>query len=132
MAKLKELFVVHTTKNVADANTDADFALDIEMFGIEPVRLPFPDLPYNERERGRTDFYRFDVSRKGLYTERSLRIRMTMLNSTDGWLPESLFLIGNTELGESLVLAAYPDWPDNEWFDTNDPAYPAGYLIAYT
>ncbi|WP_179475801.1 hypothetical protein [Mycolicibacterium vinylchloridicum] len=132
MAKINKLFVVHTTKNIANAGTDADFQLYIHRFGAKPLALIFPDLPYNERERGRTDFYRFNVSRKSIYTERSLRIYMTMLNSSDGWLPESIFLIGETSTGESVVLGSHPDWPSDLWFDTNEPGSQAGHLIAYT
>jgi hypothetical protein len=57
---------------------------------------------------------------------------MTMRNGTDGWLPESLFLIGVTDRGESRLLGGHPDWPSNRWFDIGDPAHDAGYVIART
>ena len=137
MAKLNSLFVVHTTKNVANAETDADFHLFITVAvpvddAHRSVTLLFPDQPHDERERGRTDSYRFDVSHEHLYTERGLTIWMTMLNGTDGWLPKSVFLIGVTDSGESRVLGGHPDWPSGQWFDRGDPAHDAGYVIART
>ncbi|MDA2895512.1 hypothetical protein PDG61_31730 [Mycolicibacterium sp. BiH015] len=126
---------MHTTRNVADAGTDAAFHLYLTWVddgGRVSLTLPFPDLAHNERERGRTDYYRFNVSGKGVDTSRSLQIYMTMLNSVDGWLPSSLFVIGRTTAGQFLVLGAHPNWPSDTWFDTNEPNSEAGHLIAYT
>jgi hypothetical protein len=91
---LNTIFVIHTTKNVANAGTDASFELQIERFGAPTVKLRFPDLPHNERERGRTDSYRFEVSRRRIGSDQSFEIFMQMLDTNDGWLPESLFVIG--------------------------------------
>ncbi|MDT5124788.1 MAG: hypothetical protein QOH54_432 [Mycobacterium sp.] len=128
MAQVNTIFVVHTTKNAANAGTDASFELEIQRFGAGVVDLRFPDLPHNERERGRTDSYRFDVSRYRIDTG-NLRIYMQMLDTNDGWLPESLFVIGITATGGHLLLGSHPFWPSDDWFDRNDPRYPAKRLI---
>lgn len=126
---LDTIIVVHTTKNVPDAGTNADFALEIERVSgvdgrgqllVDRITLPFPDLPHDERERGRTDSYEFEVSGRGLGRDRPADIYMHMLNTEDGWLPESLFLIGIGSGFGHAVLGSHPSWNDG-WFDRNDP-----------
>jgi hypothetical protein len=65
MPQLNAIRVIQTTADVKDANCDAGFQLQIFRSGGD-VLLDFPDLPYDERERGRTDRYRFDVSGLGV------------------------------------------------------------------
>jgi len=127
MAMLNTIFVVHTTKNVPNAGTNADFALEIErVTGVDGrgrpvvnrIPLPFPDLPHDERERGRTDSYRFPVSRHRIGSDRSFEIYMHMLNTEDGWLPESIFVIGIGPGFGHVVLGSHQSW--SGWFDRND------------
>ena len=58
MAKLRRIWVIHTTSRVEDANTGDDFDLELPLKGKAAdsamgKRIPFRDLPHDERERGR-------------------------------------------------------------------------------
>jgi hypothetical protein len=133
MAIIDTLFVVHTTRNVANAGTDAAFELAITGVQMHPVKRPFPDLPHNERERGRTDSYHFDLTGENVDTARGLRFYMRMLgNSGDGWLPRSIFVIGAGPRIAPMVIGWHPDWPRNGWFDTNEPPHPPEHEIGRT
>jgi hypothetical protein len=107
MADITTVFIFHTTASSEDAESDAGFELILERQGGD-LRLAFPDLPHDDRERGRTDEHTFDVSGEGITTETKLSIRMT--SSTDGWLPKSIWAIGQTTEGTFEVLAANPEW----------------------
>lgn len=128
MALITTIFVIHTTRNETNANTDAAFDLRLTWVGMDPNdprrAIRFPDLPHNERERGRTDIYKFDVSGangQGINTS-GLRVYMRMLgNAGDGWLPRSIFVLGAGPRTAPMVLGWHPDWSRNDWFDTNEP-----------
>ncbi|GAA2687324.1 hypothetical protein [Actinoplanes palleronii] len=121
MPLLSGITVIHTTKDESDAGTDADFVLEIERPG-DHVELDFPNLPHNERERGRTDQYQFDVSKENLDSDDPFfKIRMRLIGSEDGWLPQSIFVFGQTVGGTTVVLGAHPEWSDG-WFDKGSDA----------
>ena len=116
MADLKNIYILHTTSTKDDANTDADFELIAALPGRD-YREAFTEWPangHNEREKGRTDEYRFNVSGRGVKTNSELNIRMTSTN--DGWLPESMWVIGETTSGKFEVLGHHPKW-NKGWFD---------------
>ncbi|OHU52345.1 hypothetical protein BKG82_18955 [Mycobacteroides chelonae] len=129
MAFITTIIVVHTTRNVTNANTDAAFELRLRWLGMDqndPRRaIRFPDLPYDERERGRTDMYKFDVSGangQGVNTANGLQIFMRMLgNAGDGWLPKSIFVLGSGPRTKPIVLGWYSSWSRDDWFDTDEP-----------
>ncbi|MBF6341132.1 hypothetical protein IU450_35385 [Nocardia abscessus] len=129
MVQVNTIFVVHTTKNERTADTDANFDLQIERPG-EDLVLRFPELPHDERARGRTDSYRFDVSGANI-DHANLRIHMKMIDTSDGWLPESIFVIGITPSAAHVLLGSHPNWPATGWFDRGDnPAGPSKHLIS--
>jgi hypothetical protein len=129
MPLLSTIRVIHTTSNVDDAGTDADFQLQVERNGGDVLR-EFPDLPHDERERGRTDHYEFDVSGEGVNSDDpSFAITMRMISSEDGWLPQSIFVSGDTFDGNTVLLGSHPQW-DRGWFDKgDDPAGPVEHRI---
>jgi hypothetical protein len=124
MARLRFLYVIHTTANVTDADTEGTFVLVV----FSPVNpqaeigsFQFPDLPHDERERGRTDQYRFDVS--------SLNVNMFGIDgdtlairtrSDDAWLPSSIWVIGEDVQGNRELKVALPNWPGSLWWSTDD------------
>jgi PLAT/LH2 domain len=123
MAKLRYLWVIHTTSTAADANTDDRFELQVRGT-VNPqaiiAQLRFPDLPHNERERGRTDQYRFsmdtyDVDMFG-FDESSFSI---ITFGHNAWLPSSIWVIGQDVEGTRRLLASVPKWPKNLWFSTD-------------
>jgi hypothetical protein len=59
MAQINVIYVVHTTRNVGNAQTAADFELIVTRPGGD-LRRPFPELRHNERERGLTDSYQIE------------------------------------------------------------------------
>ena len=123
MVQINTLFVVHTTsRSMPDARTDANFELQIVRPGDDPdFKRLFPDLPHNEREAGRTDCYRFDVSKDNI--DSRMTMYMEMVDTNDGWLPSSLFVIGIVPDGTGRLLGTHPRWPNTSWFDRNDPPY---------
>ena len=125
MAKLRTLWVLHTTSTKADADTENGFRLVIYST-INPnailAVLPFPDLPHDERERGRTDEYRFDVRKLDVdmfgFNEDNFCIQIL---GNDMWLPRTVWVIGQDATGVRQLLASVPKWPDDLWFST-DPS----------
>jgi hypothetical protein len=97
MARLRFLYVIHTTADVTDADTDGNFELVV----FSPVNpqaeigeFGFPDRPHDERERGRTDRYRLNVSSLNMDM---FHVRPEILairtGSDDAWLPSSIWVI---------------------------------------
>ena len=135
MALLKKVIITHTTSEAKHANTDAAFELQFVKGGTMPRDLhrPFEDQPHNEREKGRTDSYVFDVSNEGVDSNREIVMRMT--TTEDGWLPRNMFVIGETSPGpdgriERFVLGSHPEWPADGWFDRgSNSAGPDHYVI---
>jgi hypothetical protein len=131
MATLRFLWVIHTTSTQANADTENKFRLNLLASPFPfpqgtTVRLPFPDLPSpDERERGVTEEYRFDLS--GVEP----RINMTFLDAEeisitilgdDAWLPASIWVIGEDVNSTRRLLAGVPNWPTSVsrgWFSTD-------------
>jgi hypothetical protein len=126
MPQLNRIFVIHTTADEEDADSDADFQLQIARSVPPDVLRTFEDLDHDDRERGRTDQYEFDVSGDNVNTDdpalaKGGGIIMRMINSDDGWLPKSIFVLGETIDGKTVVLGSHPQW-DGGFFDTgHDP-----------
>jgi hypothetical protein len=124
MATLQTLWVIHTTSNVADSDTDEGFELVIRGTinpGAIAARIRFPNLPHDERERGRTDEYRFqllkfDINMFGL-SESEFCIRIL---GDDAWLPASIWIIGQDIVGRRELLASIPNWPADLKFSTDE------------
>lgn len=127
MANMKKIFVLHTTAARRKADTDADFELVVATAGKDavlsfrgeyPYRLsPYPAVLFNQREQGRTDEYTFDVEGMGVTSDSTMHMRM--MSTTDGWLPLTMWVIGETDEGEFELLGANPNWGE-KWFDRGD------------
>jgi hypothetical protein len=123
MANIQRLWVIVTTANVADADTENKFDLVIKA-APNPnfeARFHFPDLPNpDERERARTDEYPFEVG--------TLNVSMDLVNGNtiameilgnDAWLPSSIWVIGEDVDGTRKLLVGIPRWPANRWWSTD-------------
>lgn len=125
MARLRFLYVIHTTANVEDAGTDGAFEL-VVFSPVNPEaqigRFRFPDLPNpDEREKARTDEYKFDVSRLNVdmfgIGPHTLAINIL---SEDKWLPSTIWVIGEDMQGNRELKVAIPDWPSSLWWSTQE------------
>jgi hypothetical protein len=125
MALLDHFWVIQTTSTRSDADTEDSFKLGLLFTQPNPqfeIWLDFPDLPHDERERGRTDQYRFNI------VESDTEISMELLqarnfaiatNGNDAWLPDSIWIIGQDVNEARRLLAGIPRWPSNLWFSTD-------------
>jgi len=125
MARLRRLWVIHTTADVANADTEVPFDLLIDHLPGQSFaeRRGFPDLPNpDERECARTDEYQFDI--ESLHADSSdltadkLRIQ---IRGNDAWLPSTLWVIGEDVHGTNHLIAGFPSWPSNRWW-SKDPS----------
>jgi len=118
MAILERVWVIHTTSRQAEAGTDARFSLEIQTRS-QRFAPNFPRLPHDERNRGRTDQYEFDLRDVEIDHEdvEPGNIRITILGR-DRWLPESIWIVGRDRNGGFHLLVARPAWPSNAWFST--------------
>lgn len=127
MTKLDHFWVIHTTSTTANADTEDTFSLGLLSTQPNPsfeIWLPFPLLPHDERERGRTDQYRFNIVESEttismeLLRARNLAIRT---NGSDAWLPSSIWVLGQDVSGTRRLLAGVPNWPRSLWFSKDPP-----------
>ena len=124
MARLRKLWITHTTADVADAGTDDKVFLHLPRGGkVDDVVghvIKFPDPPHDERERNRTDEYEIDVSmlrvdESDLLPLNSGSIQIS-IDGSDAWLPKTLRVVGETETGKRVLLVHIPRWPSNRKF----------------
>ncbi|MBD2551397.1 hypothetical protein H6G65_17770 [Microcystis elabens FACHB-917] len=117
MALLNTIWIIHTTSNKKDADTDAEFTLLVVRPGNPSgdYTQAFPNMPHNEREKGRTDEYKFDVSTEQVDENAKLKIRIG--ESHNGWIPSSIWAIGLTKDGRFVVMAHNPSWDPTKVFD---------------
>ncbi|WP_280249221.1 hypothetical protein [Nocardia abscessus] len=125
MPIIHTIIVVHTTSTITDANSDAPFSLNIYRQRPPPqddkllMNPNFPSLPHNEREKGLTDCYSFDFTDDPInwISQTENLVTMRMIGSNDGWLPQSIFVIGIQPDRNAIVLGSHPAWPSTNWFD---------------
>jgi hypothetical protein len=126
MARVRFLWVIHTTADVD--NADADVAFDLVYYTgtkfppeIERGRFRFPDLPNpDEKERARTDEYKFDVSSLNVDMSRVTGRHLAIgILADDSWLPSTIWVIGEEVGGNRELLVALPNWPNTLWWSTN-------------
>lgn len=120
MSRLQTIWVIHTTSELADANTDDKFRVIIRDSSAQQTEMVFPSLPHNERERGRTDEYVFNMQGQRAIEMETLTPANIGLEITGGnaWLPKSVWVIGQDVQGKRKILAAQPRWPSDSWFST--------------
>jgi hypothetical protein len=118
MPKLKSILVVHTTSTEDKANSAADFSLEISRPGPD-VTLPFPKNP-GQRQQGKLDVYQFNVAQHNVDSDAAGLSLIMTIKSSDGWLPTSIVVLGQTEDGELTLLGNHPFW--DRWFDSGADA----------
>ena len=129
MTQINGLTIIQTTADKEDAETDADFQLQVTRPGGD-LLVTFPDLPHDERERGRTDQYFFDLTGKNVNTSvDNFQVIMRIL-SDDGWLPSSIFVLGHPLAGQTFVLGSHPTWTDGSFDSGAGAGGPAEHVIS--
>jgi hypothetical protein len=121
MPKLDTVTVIHTTAHDdPNAKSEASFELEIGRPGSN-FRDNFPPHMGN-RETGRTAVYTFNVRNQRIDSDHGeFVVIMRMVDpSRDGWLPRSIYVIGQSSTGETILLGDHPEW--GEWFDRGDDA----------
>ena len=129
MPKLDTVTVIHTTAGKDNAGSTANFELEIGRQGSN-FRDSFPPHMGN-REIDRTAVYPFDVRGERIDSDHNdFVVIMRMVDpSVDGWLPLSIYVIGQTSTGATILLGDHPEW--SEWFDRgDDPAGPEQHIIS--
>lgn len=124
--RLTDLWILHTTATAEGAATDADLVLHVDA-PRGAWQLPFPELPHNERESGRTDEYHFDLLQQRIEWRHVDGGRVTLaVEQTIGsaWLPATMWVVaGFTDEFEQIhfrLLVAAPEWPAESWFASKD------------
>lgn len=116
MPKLKTIVVVHTTADEPNADSNAEFELEIGRPGPDLVKR-FPNDPnVDEREKGKMDIYKIDVSRDNVNTEDAGFNLVMKIKSSDAWLPASILAFGESKDHELIVLGDHQVWEEG-WFD---------------
>jgi hypothetical protein len=127
MAATHFIWVIHTTSVLEDTDTEDRFSLGLRRVFPNPnfeLWLDFPKPSYDDRERGRTDQYRFNLSQSS-----ETEIPMESLNpskfmiltkGSDAWLPESIWIIGQDVNRSRRLLVAIPFWPSTLWFSKDE------------
>jgi hypothetical protein len=126
MAATQFVWIIHTTSILEDTDTEDAFSLGLKNVFPNPdfeLWLDFPSLSHDERERGRTDQYRFNLS------QLETPISMEQLNASkfmirtkgrDAWLPESVWIIGQDVNRNRRLLVGIPFWPSTLWFSQDE------------
>lgn len=121
MAELKTILVVHTTADEPNADSDAEFELEIGRPGPNLVK-PFPNDPnVDERERGKMDLYKIDVSDDNVDNDSAGFNLVMKIKSEDGWLPAAILVFGEAKNGELITLGGRQKW-EGGWFDKGSGA----------
>lgn len=126
---LLELWVIVKTSRRPGADADGAWSLDINydipapQFGVVFERIRFPDLPYDEHERGRSDIYRLELGRLNIdawlignpHEPGNIDTAMSITyHSNDAWLVESIWVVGCSQCNDNILYVAEPRW--NKWF----------------
>jgi hypothetical protein len=136
MATLDMFWLIHTTSVLSNADTeDKAFTLILREAFPNPefeLFLQFPKPSYDDRERGRTDQFRFNID------QAQFQIPMESLNprnfvirtaGSDMWLPESIWIVGRDVNRNHRLLVAIPFWPSHLQFSQDDPGAAAQHSL---
>lgn len=135
MAVLNRVYVVQTTSTRSDAGTDDSFALLVPATGKQDTadgfikRLDFPHQSHDNRERGRTDYYEFDVRGLGVEHNEARGKFAIETKGRDAWLPSSIWIIGTLRDGRYTIVGGDPTWPSNKWFSKDSGEGRASHVI---
>ncbi len=113
---VKRIFLIHKTSDRTDAGTDADVKLYIDDVSFDVYDIP----DWDERETGDTDMYPININDTKVDTRliRKVELEVTGNGADDAWLPDSIWLIGETVENEYILIAGENAWPENAWFST--------------
>lgn len=127
MATLDMFWLIHTTSILRHADTeDRGFNLVVRWAFPNPdieLRLGFPQPRYDDRERGRTDQFRFNIDESKFTIDmESLGPRNFVIQTTgrDMWLPESVWIIGRDVHQNHRLIVAIPFWPSHLRFSRDE------------
>lgn len=135
MAVLAKVYVVHTTSTKSGSNTDDSFALLVPATGKQDTadgfikKLDFPHQPHDNRERGRTDYYEFDVGGLGVEHKEARGKFAIETKGKDAWLPSSIWILGKLKNGRYRILGASPQWPSGKRFSQDSGEGRASHAI---
>ncbi len=113
MSQLSKIHLIHTTAGSSYSDTDGSISFRISVGGNTHT-FPANDLPHDEREKRKTDHYKFDVLSLNIDDGASINYDLKT-TSRDGWLPRSVYVIGQNVDGQCKLLAAKPSW--SGWLD---------------
>jgi hypothetical protein len=114
--KVLSISIEHQTssKNNADTNDNFDLYIYNNICGGS-IEMRFPDNPGDDREKGNTDRYSFDVSGYNINAD-FFQIAIANLGN-DGWLPSKIKVTYTTQDGLAHTYANIDPWPNNKYFD---------------
>ena len=118
MPTMDGLFVILSTANENDANTDSRMRLVFERGSLRK-EFELGGQPHDERERGRTDLYEFPFPQGSNVELNDITASQFKIVAAgdDAWLPSSIFILGRGQ-GTFRVLVANENWPEDAWFST--------------
>src|SRR4051812_41511943 len=127
MATLDMFWLIHTTSVLSNADTEdkAFFLFLIHTFPNPQFELvmPFPKPSYDDRERGRTDQFRFNVDQSQFQIPIENLSPSNFVIETSGsdmWLPESIWIVGRDVNRNHRLLVAIPFWPSHLRFSQDE------------
>jgi len=114
--KVTQISISHKTSNKDNADTDKDVNLYLyNNYCGGSVEMLFKDLPYNDREKGGTDKYTFNVKHLNI-DAKEFKIGIGLLGQ-DNWLPTLFNISYMTADGKTYTYAKNLQW--EKWFDNN-------------
>ncbi|WP_320773577.1 hypothetical protein [Streptomyces sp. CRN 30] len=133
MANLDMFWLIHTTSVLENSDTEDKTSYRLIFTpGPQPdapLFLPFPRPLYDDREKGRTDQFRFNIDQS------KIAVSLTSLHPSnftiitsgkDMWLPESIWLIGRDVNGGHRLIVSRPFWPSHLKFSEEESDDGAG------
>jgi hypothetical protein len=82
---------------------------------------------------GLTDIFEYNFEHENFDLEQlksQAEIRL-VAHSENAWLPESIWLIAETDSGERELVVGQPDWPENKAFSTDPDKGHSSYPITH-
>ena len=123
MAKLRFVWIIHTTSTVANADSDSNLRLELDVGNPVATNLFF-QFDADEMQSGETKQQRFTLPSSTLINMNIFGPSRIFINisGNDAWLPSSIWAIGEDVNGDRKLLAGVPNWPTsvaNGWFSTD-------------
>lgn len=82
-------------------------------------RFTFPRLPYDARERGRTDEFSVAINNVDILWQTLAGSHLALqTTSQDAWLPQTMWVLARSDENLWRLVVAIPNWPTDQWFST--------------